>query len=58
MPKTDITERAEGNNFNNFGIPGAKSFHLNAPGYGNLAGVLAGTANPILQEWLLAQQQL
>jgi len=30
----------------NFGIPGAKSFHLLAPGYGNLAGLQKGTANP------------
>jgi lysophospholipase L1-like esterase len=30
----------------NFGIPGAKSFHLLAPGYGNMAGLLTGTANP------------
>src|SRR5699024_1264388 len=27
-------------------IPGAKSFHLVAPGYGNVSGVLQGTANP------------
>jgi len=32
--------------FNNMGVPGAKSFHLLAPGYGNLAGVPVGTANP------------
>ena len=32
--------------FNNMGVPGAKSFHLLAPGYGNPAGILAGTANP------------
>jgi hypothetical protein len=28
------------------GVPGAKSFHLLAPGYGNPAGVLTGAANP------------
>ena len=28
------------------GIPGAKSFHLIAPGYGNVAGVASGKANP------------
>ena len=28
------------------GVPGAKSFHLLAPGYGNLAGVPLGLANP------------
>lgn len=32
--------------FNNMGVPGAKSFHLLAPGYGNVAGVLTGQANP------------
>ena len=32
--------------FNNFGVPGAKSFHFVAPGYGDLNGVLQGTANP------------
>ncbi|HET8737782.1 MAG TPA: SGNH/GDSL hydrolase family protein [Pricia sp.] len=32
--------------FNNMGIPGAKSFHLVAPGYGNVAGVAIGQANP------------
>ncbi len=32
--------------YNNMGVPGAKSFHLLAPGYGNAAGVLLGQANP------------
>ena len=32
--------------FNNMGVPGAKSFHLLAPGYGNVAGVALGAANP------------
>lgn len=32
--------------FNNMGVPGAKSYHLLAPGYGNVAGVAAGQANP------------
>ncbi len=31
---------------NNLGVPGAKSFHLLALGYGNLAGVPLGLANP------------
>ncbi|ESU23229.1 hypothetical protein FEDK69T_13820 [Flavobacterium enshiense DK69] len=31
---------------NNMGVPGAKSFHLLAPGYGSLDGVVPGTANP------------
>lgn len=32
--------------FNNMGVPGARSYHLVAPGYGNLAGVEPGLANP------------
>ena len=32
--------------YNNMGVPGAKSFHLLAPGYGNLAGMATGQANP------------
>lgn len=32
--------------FNNMGVPGAKSFHLGLPGYGNVANVVAGLANP------------
>lgn len=32
--------------FHNAGVPGAKSFHLLAPGYGALSGVAQGTANP------------
>lgn len=44
-PTTDITNVLTGP-FNNMGVPGAKSFHLIAPGYGNIAGVAVGTANP------------
>ena len=32
--------------YNNMGVPGAKSFHLVASGYGNLAGVSLGLSNP------------
>ncbi|WP_333810346.1 SGNH/GDSL hydrolase family protein [Flavobacterium sp.] len=32
--------------YNNMGVPGAKSFHLLASGYGNVAGVSLGQANP------------
>jgi len=32
--------------YQNVGIPGAKSFHLIAPGYGNPAGIANATANP------------
>jgi hypothetical protein len=45
MPSTEITATLSGP-FNNFGVPGAKSFHFIAPGYGNVAGVPVGQANP------------
>ncbi|MCH2192946.1 SGNH/GDSL hydrolase family protein [Kordia sp.] len=32
--------------YNNMGVPGAKSFHLGAPGYGNIANLSTGAANP------------
>ena len=32
--------------YNNMGVPGAKSFHLLSAGYGNVAGVALGQANP------------
>lgn len=44
-PTTEITNRLTGK-FNNMGIPGAKSFHLLASGYGNTAGIALGTASP------------
>ncbi|KRD62708.1 G-D-S-L family lipolytic protein [Flavobacterium sp. Root935] len=44
-PTTEVTAHLSGT-FGNLGVPGAKSFHLLAPGYGNPAGVVAGTANP------------
>lgn len=44
-PITDITNTLSGP-FNNMGVPGAKSFHLLAPGYGNVAGVATGQSNP------------
>lgn len=44
-PTTDITNTLSGP-FNNMGVPGAKSYHLVAKGYGNIAGVAAGQANP------------
>ncbi len=45
MPTTEITNKLSGS-FNNMGVPGAKSFHLLAPGYGNVAGEPMGAANP------------
>lgn len=44
-PVTEVTNHLTGP-FNNMGVPGAKSFHLVAPGYGNVAGVITGAANP------------
>lgn len=44
-PTTEITSHLTGI-FNNMGVPGAKSYHLVAPGYGNVAGVATGAANP------------
>lgn len=44
-PTTEITNILAGQ-FNNMGVPGAKSFHLVANGYGNAAGILTGQANP------------
>lgn len=45
VPTTEIAVPLTGP-FNNLGVPGAKSFHLLAPNYGDVSGVLAGTANP------------
>jgi lysophospholipase L1-like esterase len=47
LPATPTTELAPNPGpYNNMGVPGAKSFHVLAPGYGNLAGVPLGLANP------------
>jgi hypothetical protein len=43
-PTITLTPQAKA--FNNMGVPGAKTFHLLAPGYGNAAGVPTGQANP------------
>ncbi|MCD6543216.1 MAG: G-D-S-L family lipolytic protein [Flavobacteriaceae bacterium] len=44
-PTTDILNAVAGP-YNNMGVPGAKSFHLLANGYGSLAGLAVGEANP------------
>ncbi len=44
-PTTEVLNVLTGA-FNNMGVPGAKSFHLAASGYGNAANLAAGTANP------------
>lgn len=45
VPTTEVANQLTGP-FNNMGIPGAKSYHLLAPGYGNVAGVPLGLSNP------------
>ena len=42
---TEISNHLTGS-YNNLGVPGAKSFHLLAAGYGNIAGVPTGQSNP------------
>ena len=46
LPTTDIATNNPKGPFNNMGVPGAKSFHLLAPGYGNIGNVALGLANP------------
>jgi lysophospholipase L1-like esterase len=41
-----ITLTPQASAYNNMGVPGAKSFHLLAAGYGNAAGLPLGLANP------------
>lgn len=42
---TEVTDVQSGP-FNNMGVPGAKIFHLAAPGYGSLEALAVGAANP------------
>ncbi len=44
-PTTEVTNIRPGP-YNNMGVPGARSFHLLAPGYGNIANLELGLANP------------
>lgn len=44
-PTTEVSNILAGP-FNNMGVPGARSFDLLFPGYGNVANVQAGLANP------------
>ena len=59
LPTTSLTDRASGSSFNNYGIPGAKSFHLSFPGYG-LAnpyfGRMASASTATVMGDALAQQ--
>jgi len=45
-PTTDIATNNPTGPFNNMGVPGAKSYHLLAPGFGNISNVALGLANP------------
>lgn len=45
MPTVEVSN-LQARAYNNMGVPGAKSFHLLAAGYGNVAGVGMGAANP------------
>jgi len=45
-PAAALDNVTAGGPYQNMGVPGAKSFHLVAPGYGSQAGLLTGTANP------------
>ncbi|MDT0648819.1 SGNH/GDSL hydrolase family protein [Autumnicola edwardsiae] len=47
QPTTDVSTKLEGS-FNNMGVPGAKSYQLAFPGYGDLSGLTTqpATANP------------
>ena len=47
---TDIALNNPSGPFNNLGIPGAKSFHLVAPGYGNLANFPAAARQRLGEE--------
>lgn len=44
-PTTDAANKLSGS-FQNMGVPGAKSYHLVAPGYGSPAGIPVDQANP------------
>lgn len=41
--------------FNNLGVPGAKSYHLVAAGYGSTTGLITGTANPYFARFASSQ---
>lgn len=58
-PTTDITQSiASSGPYNNLAVPGAKSFHLLSPTYGDLSGVAGGTANPYYVRFSQANQSV
>ncbi|MBV7440135.1 G-D-S-L family lipolytic protein [Weeksellaceae bacterium TAE3-ERU29] len=46
VPKTTLAETFVNGLYNNMGVPGAKSYHLLADGYGNPQGISIRKANP------------
>ena len=44
-PTTEVSDIMSGP-FSNLGVPGAQALHLLAPGYGSMAGLMIGQANP------------
>ncbi|MEM9141791.1 MAG: G-D-S-L family lipolytic protein [Bacteroidota bacterium] len=55
-PSTEISTVLTNGPFNNMGVPGAKSYHLLAPNYGNVQGVESGAANPYYVRFAAAPQ--
>lgn len=53
-PATDVANPLSGP-FNNMGVPGAKSYHLITPSYGNIGGVLGGGSNPYFARFATSQ---
>ncbi|MGH1518738.1 G-D-S-L family lipolytic protein [Chryseobacterium sp. JK1] len=45
-PAAALDDVSAGRPYQNMGVPGAKSYHLLAPNYGDKAGISLGTANP------------
>ncbi|AXG69550.1 GDSL-like lipase/acylhydrolase [Kordia sp. SMS9] len=45
MPTMEVSN-LQATAYNNMGVPGAKSFHLGAPGYGDINNLAIGAANP------------
>lgn len=45
-PAAPLDNISSGAPYQNMGVPGAKSYHLVAPGYGNPANLAVGAANP------------
>src|SRR5690606_17854358 len=45
-PAAALDNVTSGGPYQNLGVPGAKSFHLGVGGYGNMAGLQTGKANP------------